>query len=89
MDLEGLPNFNLRHCFKAIDEARNKFIDVLAIRRFFIKVGHRPVKAELVNIMRRMDLDGDNKITFYEFREALTPIQVSLVVHPNRKDRKS
>jgi len=27
-DLEGLPNFSLRHCFKAIDEAHNKFIDI-------------------------------------------------------------
>jgi Ca2+-binding EF-hand superfamily protein len=66
-DLESLPNFNLRHCFKAIDESHNKFIDVLAIRRFFIKVGHKPVKEELSNIMRRVDLDGDCKISFYEF----------------------
>jgi hypothetical protein len=27
-DLEGLPYFSLRHCFKAIDEAHNKFIDI-------------------------------------------------------------
>lgn len=83
-DLENLPTFSLRHCFKAIDEAHNKFLDYAAIRRFFIKVGHRPVKEELNNVMRRMDLDGDSKISFFEFCEALTPITINIVAHPAR-----
>jgi len=63
-DLEGLPNYNLRHCFKAMDEAHHKLLDVQAVRRFFIKVGHKPLKEELSNVMRRLDLDGDNKVSF-------------------------
>ena len=86
-DLQGLPSFNLRHCFKAIDEAHIKFLDVSAIRRFFIKVGHKPLKEELANVMRRIDLDGDSKISFYEFSEALTSIELSLVNHPSRSSR--
>lgn len=63
-------------------------MDVQAIRRFFIKVGHKPLKEELANVMRRIDLDGDNKITFYEFSEAFNPIELSLVNHPHRNARK-
>jgi hypothetical protein len=59
-DLENLPNFNIRHCFKSIDDLRNRYLDQAALKRFFIKVGHKPVKDEIINIMRRVDLDGDN-----------------------------
>ena len=38
--------------------------------------------------MRRIDLDGDNKITFYEFSEAFNPIELSLVNHSHRNARK-
>jgi len=57
---------------------------VSGIRRFFIKVGHKPLKEELANVMRRIDLNGDNKISFYEFSEAFTPIELNLVNHPSR-----
>lgn len=84
-DLEKLPNFNLRHCFKAIDDLRNKYLDQAALKRFFIKVGHKPVKDEIKNIMRRVDLDGDNHISFTEFCEALVPITIGISVHPGRQ----
>jgi hypothetical protein len=38
------------------------------------KIGHQPLKGELIAIMRRFDLDGDAKLTFPEFAEALTPV---------------
>ena len=38
------------------------------------KIGHSPVKEELIAIMRRFDLDGDAKVSFREFAEALTPV---------------
>ena len=63
-ELERYPKFNIRHCFKAIDYLNYKVIDELSLRRFLKRVGHNPVKKELVNIMRRFDLDGDAKISF-------------------------
>lgn len=44
------------------------------VRRFLKRAGHQPVKEELMAIMRRLDLDGDMKLSFSEFTEALTPI---------------
>ena len=58
-DLANVPGFNIKQIFRAIDEVNCKFIDEAAIRRFLKKVGHRPLKHELVAIMRRLDLDGD------------------------------
>jgi hypothetical protein len=34
-------------------------------------MGHQPVKAELISIIRRFDVDGDSKISFQEFSEAI------------------
>lgn len=34
--------------------------------------------------MRRIDLDGDNKISYFEFSEAFNPITLSIVSHPQR-----
>ena len=83
-DLEMTPGYSIRRCFKAIDETNCKFIDESALRRFLKKVGHRPTKEELVSIMRRFDLDGDHKVTFPEFAEALTPIVIGVSRHAAR-----
>ena len=34
--------------------------------------------------MRRFDLDGDAKLSFQEFAEALTPIQPDVIQNPQR-----
>ena len=73
-DLERYPRFNTRHAFKAIDYMNYKVIDEQSLRRFLKRVGHQPIKQELINIMRRFDLDGDAKISFAEFIEGITPV---------------
>lgn len=37
-------------------------------------MGHQVKKRELVAILRRLDLDGDSKISFTEFTEGLKPV---------------
>ena len=83
-ELERYPKFNIRHCFKAIDYLNYKVIDELSLRRFLKRVGHNPVKKELVNIMRRFDLDGDAKISFQEFVEGVSPVQPDVIQEPFR-----
>ena len=83
-DLEKFKAFSIRRAFKAIDYQNNKIIDEIAIRRFLKRAGHQPLKAELVSIMRRFDLDGDAKLSFTEFAEALTPIQPDIIENPFR-----
>jgi Ca2+-binding EF-hand superfamily protein len=69
--LQNVPGYTLRRCFKAVNESNNKFISEQSLRRFLKRVGHTPLKGELVAIMRRLDLDGDKRISFAEFGEAL------------------
>ena len=83
-DLENVPGFSIRRCFKAMDEANCKFIDESSIRRYLKKVGHTPIKGELNAIMRRLDLDGDKRISFAEFCEALSPMTLK-IYQPDKK----
>jgi len=83
-DLEKFKLFSIRRAFKAIDYQNNKIIDEASIRRFFKRVGHQPVKPELTAIMRRFDLDGDAKLSFTEFAEALSPIQPDIIQNAQR-----
>ena len=78
-DLEKFRQFSIRRAFKAIDYQNYKVIDEISIRRFLKRVGHQPVKAELTAIMRRFDLDGDAKLSFVEFAEALSPMQPDII----------
>ena len=82
-DLETFKKFSIRKSFKAIDSGNLRYIDEQALRRFLKKIGNSPQKKELNAIMRRFDLDGDAKISFQEFVEALKPVQVDLI--PNAK----
>jgi len=43
------------------------------------KMGHQVLKKELVAILRRLDLDGDSKITFQEFNEGLKPVSPEII----------
>ena len=72
-DLEKFKSFSIKRAFKAIDYNNTGIIDEGSIRRFLKRAGHQPVKDELTAIMRRFDLDGDAKLTYAEFEEALSP----------------
>ena len=83
-DLERFNSFSIRRAFKAIDYQNYKIIDEGSIRRFLKRAGHQPLKPELMAIMRRFDLDGDAKLSFTEFAEALTPMQPDVIQNPFR-----
>lgn len=78
-ELENCFDFNVRRAFKAIDEQRYNYLNEGSIRMFLRRMGHKVLKPELVAIIRRMDLDGDGKISFAEFNEALRPISPDMV----------
>ena len=83
-DLERFNSFSIRKAFKAIDYQNYKIIDEGSIRRFLKRAGHQPLKPELMAIMRRFDLDGDARLSFTEFAEALTPMQPDVIQNPFR-----
>jgi len=73
-DLENIYGFDMRRSFKAIDINNNNSFNESELRRFLKRVGHQPVKKELVAIIRRFDMDGDARISYEEYVEALTPV---------------
>ena len=78
-ELEGSFDFSVRRAFKAIDEQRFNYLTEGSIRMFLRRMGHQPLKAELIAIIRRFDLDGDSKISFAEFCEAIKPISPDIL----------
>jgi Ca2+-binding EF-hand superfamily protein len=42
-------------------------------------MGHQVLKKELVAILRRLDTDGDSKISFQEFAEGIKPVSPGIV----------
>ncbi len=73
IDLETSYDFSLKRTFKAIDDIRYGYLTESTLRIFLKKMGHQPVKAEVLAIIRRFDINGDSKISFSEFTQGIKP----------------
>jgi Ca2+-binding EF-hand superfamily protein len=78
-ELESCSDFSARRAFKALDELNYNFINEANLKIFLRKMGHHVVKKELVAILRRLDLDGDSKISFNEFVEGIKPVSPEIL----------
>ncbi len=78
-ELESCPDFSSRRAFKALDELNYNFINEANLKIFLRKMGHHVVKKELVAILRRLDLDGDSKISYHEFVEGMKIVSPEIV----------
>lgn len=76
-ELFHLPEYEFEGIFYGLAN-QHLVIDEAQVRRFLIAVGHQPLKAELLNMMRRMDLDGNRSLSIREFYEALTPMTLQV-----------
>ncbi|KAG5453331.1 Calmodulin [Clonorchis sinensis] len=57
----------LQGAFAANDKDGNGSIDIKELEEALSRVGRRPTRFEVANIMRRFDSDGDGRINFPEF----------------------
>jgi Ca2+-binding EF-hand superfamily protein len=57
-----------------IDVKRYGYLDFDNLKCFMKKFKKDISKPEIMSIIRRQSVDGDDKITFREFAEAITPI---------------
>ena len=57
-----------------IDQERCRFIDHRSIKNFLKRMGHLIKPKEVECVVRRLDIDGDGKITFDEFFEAISSV---------------
>lgn len=88
-ELYHLREFDFEAIFWGLANSHD-VIDEAQIRRFLIAVGHQPHKQELLNIMRRLDLNANRCLSIRDFYEALIPmsLQVNPIMfdHPNQID---
>jgi Ca2+-binding EF-hand superfamily protein len=57
--------------FKEIDDWNYKYIDIKNLKRFLMKTSVYPDDASLKAILRRLDTDGDARLSFREFTMAV------------------
>lgn len=80
--LENAYDFTVKKAFAAIDDWNYGYLDQNNIKRFLRAASHVATKAELVGILRRFDIDGDQKINLKEFELG---IKSSLAVFPSNQ----
>ena len=57
-----------------IDLDRKRFIELNSLRKFLKRMGHTVQPKEVSSILRRLDIDGDNRVSFDEFVEAISAV---------------
>lgn len=72
-DLSLRYDFNLLDAFRLIDEDRCGLIDLDAIYLFFKRNHIIASESDILALLRRTDQDGDGKLTYSEFVDAISP----------------
>lgn len=67
-DLERAPDYSIQAAFRTIDCHNEGYINLANLTHFFKKHGDYLIQNEVYAILRRIDVDGDAKISFNEFR---------------------
>ncbi len=77
-ELQRRYDWNPRSAFECIDSLRIGSVDHRSVNSFLRVNGYYATESELVTIIRRLDIDADQKITYDEFVEAVRP-QISVI----------
>jgi Ca2+-binding EF-hand superfamily protein len=64
---ERQPDFNTVASFTVVDDMRYGFLDFDNLKRYLMKFKKDIKKPDINAIIRRLDTDGDGKVTFREF----------------------
>jgi len=70
MKLHSHKAFDIAEAFKLVDDWNYGFIDLTNLKSFLRKHGHVTSDADLLAIIRRIDLDGDARVNEQEFDHA-------------------
>jgi Ca2+-binding EF-hand superfamily protein len=70
--LHQIPSFNLLDAFKRLDRNNTGHVDAYKIHVFLKETqDYISTNEELIAIIRRIDLDGDDQISYAELRDFL------------------
>ena len=73
-DLALRYDYSIYACFRCIDRYNDGFINSGSLGSFLRANGHYASERELLAIIRRIDTDGDAKLSFSEWEEFLRGI---------------
>jgi Ca2+-binding EF-hand superfamily protein len=76
--LEISYDFTVKRAYASVDDWNYGYLDHSNIRRFLKNMGYRASKKEIVAILRRLDMDGDAKVSFKEFEAGFMPVTTKL-----------
>ena len=89
-DLELRYDFSTLSAFRSVDKYNDGRIDTFNLGSFLRSCGHYATETELLAIVRRIDTDGDARLSYPEFAEFLrttNPPSRSVVEEAERADR--
>lgn len=66
-------DYSMQAMFAEIDDWNYKYIDLKNLKRFLMKTSVYPDDNTLRAILRRLDTDGDARLSFREFTLAVQP----------------
>lgn len=73
LELTRQRDFNTMEAFKSIDCEGKSKVNAEMIRRFLVKCGWSPFEEDVDAIIRRIDADGDQELSYLELLEAIAP----------------
>ena len=76
-------DYNLGAAFRSVDKYNDGRIDTFNLGAFLRSQGHYATEKELLSIIRRIDTDGDARLSFPEFSEFMRPVGAAVVERPN------
>ena len=80
-ELRSEKRFKVKRCFRALDTGRNGWFDRNSLGAFMSKAKVRLSKDLLKSCMRRLDLNGDYRVSLAEFYDALSVYKPPAPVH--------
>lgn len=85
--MECSKQFDYEKAFHEVDDWNYGFIDAKNLKSFLRKHGFVAAKKDILAIIRRLDLDGDAKVSMPEFLLGLTPMQPYSKLVNRQKER--
>lgn len=71
--LEGMDDFNTVASFYSIDKHKCGYLDFDILKKYYSKFKKEVTKTEINAILRRLNTEGEAKISFRDFSSGITP----------------
>ena len=77
-ELKGLRDWTDVKAFNSVDSRRQGYLDFNNIMNFCRMNGYRASEAEIIAVVRRLDIDADQVVNFEEFQNSMIVAEPAL-----------